>query len=107
MPSMSLRVTFLKKLPFGRFNTGHSFISCVLYSEHKATVQGTIMSFDRQFSASERSAIGPQHIGELLPQVLARYGIATSPENFSISSARLRRRMSGAARSRSNTWQRS
>lgn len=64
------------------------------------------MSFELQSSASERSAIGPQHISEILPQVLARYGIAAAPQTLSISSARLRRRMSGAARSKPTSWQR-
>jgi hypothetical protein len=64
------------------------------------------MGFEPQLSTSERSSIGPQHIGAILPQVLARYGITTTPEKLSISSARLRRRMSGAMRSRSTSWQR-
>jgi hypothetical protein len=63
------------------------------------------MPFQHQTSVDDRSTIGPRHIGEILPQVLAQYGITTAPEKLSISSARLRRRMSGAVRSRSTVQQ--
>jgi len=62
------------------------------------------MGFEPQPSATE--SIGPRHIGEILPQVLAQYGITTAPETLSISSARLRRRLSGAARLKPTSSQR-
>ena len=36
---------------------------------------------------------GPVHIGSLLPQVLARYGIVLPRDQSAVTSARLRRRM--------------
>jgi len=101
--------TFPPKKPrIAIFITGRPFMLCVIYSEHKATIKNrtTIMDIEAQPPATGRSSVGPQHIGEILPQVLARYGITTAPEKLSISSARLRRRMSGAARTRSTVWQR-
>src|SRR5262245_41218438 len=45
------------------------------------------------------SVSSPRHIGELLPQVLARYGIELATAELPVSSARMRRRLAGALKS--------
>jgi hypothetical protein len=64
------------------------------------------MDYQLRTVTDENFAVGPQHIGAILPQVLARYGIAIPPERATISSARLRRRMVGTVRGKSKSWQR-
>jgi len=48
---------------------------------------------------------GPRPIGELLPAVLARYGIEMSTADIPLSSARLRRRLTAPANSPNRTRQ--
>jgi len=64
------------------------------------------MDYQLNTTDHENATAEPQHIGAILPQVLARYGIVIPPERSTISSARLRRRMLSTMQSKSTMQRR-